>query len=61
MSTLAHIFIVELGRHLEWFLELAPVKYIMLHILYIIIKFKIKYTYILKEKYFRLMIPNSGY
>ena len=38
MSTLAHILIVDLGRHLEWFLELAPVRYIMLHILYIIIE-----------------------
>ena len=38
MSTLAHILIVDLGRHLEWFLELAPIEYIMLHILYIIIE-----------------------
>ena len=38
MSTLAHILIVDLGRHLEWFLELAPIEYIMLHILYMIIE-----------------------
>ena len=38
MSTLAHILIVDLGRHLEWFLELAPIEYIMLNILYIIIE-----------------------
>ena len=42
MSTLAHILIVDLGRHLEWFLELAPIEYIMFHILYIIIELKIK-------------------
>ena len=34
MSTSTLISLVELGRHLEWFLELTPVLYLTLYFLY---------------------------